>query len=208
MFLGKKHHKNEYAIGKHKQPFKFPKARSSPYKKKLQPWQNSDIDDIHKIPGVPTMDFENPSCGGNFAQRSRFGNNQNFSRFHRGGGTRRGLTGGRGFNRGVTNLRLQQRECGRGFVPNQRRQPRNVSDNSVLNTHGQSNMNINQKQGQNNPADLNAISGLLNNQAILTRLEEGLAEPSNSGYVCGSRGRGTGWGQDNLTERYHPYSQF
>ena len=154
------------------------------------------------------MDFENPSCGGNFAQRSRFGNNQNFPQFHRGGGARGGLTRGRGFNRGVTNLGLQQRECGRGFAPNQRRQQRNVSDNSVLNTHGQSNVNISQNQGQNNPADLNAISGLLNNQAIVTRLEEGLAGPSNSGYVCDSRGRGTGWGQDNLTGRYHPYSLF
>lgn len=57
--------KNQQALGRHSQPFKFPKARATPYPPPLPdrtpaPWQTSDIDDAHRIPGVRAVEFDSP----------------------------------------------------------------------------------------------------------------------------------------------------
>ena len=177
--------KNQQVLGKHPQPFKFPKAKSQPYSRpkrepKPLPWQNSDIKDAHKIPGVPAVDFENPNSN---TQPSRqfFPNDIIVSR-GRGGFTRgRGFNGGRG-GPGYSSGYFRGQGRGRGHRGH-------LGHEGSINSLQPSTSNLYPVQGCSN--DLAAINDLIHEQAALAQLKHGF-----TGSRGGSRGRG--W-------RPHPY---
>ena len=197
IFVGKKHLKNQQVLGKHQQPFTFPKAKSHPYnrpKQKLKPlpWQTSDINDLHRIPGVLATNFENPASN---TQPSRhfFMNNQRFSQGD--GGV--SFTAGFGFNRGFggggsgNDIESHRGHCQDSRPNFQGDTSRHDGNHSRLNTQGHT-------------KDLDSINKLLHEQALLAELEQSLTESRNTNVAHGSGdgSRGQGWYGD----RYHPYT--
>ena len=197
--VGKKHLKNQQVLGKHQQPFTFPKAKSHPYnhpkqKPKPLPWQTSDINDLHRIPGVLATNFENPASNKQPSRHS-FMNNQKFSQGDGGVSFTAGIGFDRGFGGGGSGYDIvSHRGHCQGNRPSfQGDTSRHCGNHSGLSIQGHT-------------KDLDSINKLLHKQALLAELEQSLTESRNTNVAHGSGERDESRGQGWYGDRHHPYA--